>query len=251
MFTLSFPVKLPGEHTFFDNGQYPIPPLPGGLSFRCFSNENAPLVLQISGFATEQDAMDFCPILRSALRVAALDCEHSVTPSVATPTLSIEKHFDGSVPTVTPTKTGAMPYHTTTSMQTGLHISVLSKLVGTSLAQGSPAKVNGKPELALSLELYSDCQFAGERNAQFIVLMTALEILVPKASAKGKRGKVIGLVKQALSRAGHSDPKSAGKVLDALYVARNALLHEAKPVTDPELADLKDIVRCTLKALIE
>jgi hypothetical protein len=251
MFTLSFPVELPDEHTFFDNGQYPIRPLPGGLSLRCVSNKNVPLVLQISGFATEHEAMAFCPILRTALHVADLDCNHSMSPSDAAPSISTAKNFDGSVPTVTPTNICSKPYHATASMQTGIHISVLSKLLGTSLARGTPTKVNAKPELALSLELYADCQFVGERNAQFIVLMTALEVLVPNASSKGKRGAVIALVKQALSKAGHPDPKSAGKGLDGLYVARNTLLHEAKPVTALQLDALKDVVRSTLKALTE
>lgn len=250
MFTLTFPITLSDEHTFFDNGQYPVPPLPGGLSFRCMSfNKSSPLFLQISRFATEQDALQFCPTLRSALRVAALDTEHSIRPSDAAPVASIAKHFDGSVPTVTPTQASAMPYHATASMQNGRHISVLSKLIGASLTQGSPAKVNASPQLALSLELYSGCEFEGERNAQFIVLMSALEILVPNSSPKGKRGAVIGFVKNELSKAGHPDPKSAGKVLDSLFVARNALLHEAKPVSDSELGSLKQIVRSTLKAL--
>jgi hypothetical protein len=126
---------------------------------------------------------------------------------------------------------------------------VLSNLIGASLTQGSPAKVNASPLLALSLELYSGCDFAGERNAQFIVLMSALEVLVPKSSSKRKRGAVIALVKKELSKAGHSDPKSVGKRLDSLYVARNDLLHEAKPVSDSELGSLKQLVRSTLKAL--
>jgi len=136
------------------------------------------------------------------------------------------------------------------SMQNGLHISVLSNLIGAALAQGTPGKVNAKPELALALELYSDCQFAGERHAQFVVLLTALEVLVPKTSSSGKRSAVVALVKNALSKAEHPDPKSAGKCLHSLYEARNALVHEAKPVTDAQLAALKEIVRSTLKGLI-
>jgi hypothetical protein len=168
---------------------------------------------------------------------------------LAVPILSTAQHFDGSVPTVTPTQADAVPYHATASMQNNLHISVLSKLIGASLTQGSPAKVSGNPKLALSLELYSGCEFAGERNAQFIVLMSALEVLVPKSSSKGKRGAVIAFVKRELSKAGDSDPKSAGNRLDSLYVVRNDLLHEAKPVSDSELGSLKKIVRSTLKAL--
>jgi hypothetical protein len=73
MFTLNFPIVLPDEHFFFDNGQYAVPPLPGGLSIGCIHNEGAPVVLQISGFKSAQEAVDFCPALRTALRLAALD----------------------------------------------------------------------------------------------------------------------------------------------------------------------------------
>lgn len=250
MFTLNFPIRLPSEHTFFDNGQYPVPPLPGGFSFGCFSYDNGPLLLQVSGFADEQDAIDFCPTLRTALRVAALDSDHGMTPCGAAPVISGEKHFDGSVPTVTPTETKALPYYMTASTQKCLHVSVLSKWIGAPLAQGTPARVNATPELALALELYSDCQFSGEQNAQFIVLMTTLVILVPNTPSKSKRGAVIALVKRALAKVGHPDPKSVGKALDALYVTRNALLHEAKTVKDDDLQSLKETVRSTLKALI-
>jgi hypothetical protein len=105
---------------------------------------------------------------------------------------------------VTLTGIKALPYHLTASAQQGLHISVLSKLIGASLAQGTPGKVNSKPRLALALQLYSGCEFAGERNAQFIVLMTALEILVPNTSSKGKRSAVVALVKNTLSKAGRT-----------------------------------------------
>jgi hypothetical protein len=250
LFTLNFPIRLPDEHTFFDNGQYPVPSLPGGLSFGCFSNENAPVVLEISGFAMEQDAIDFCTTLRTALRVAALGSHHSFTPSDAACVTSSEKHFNGNVPTVTPTQVKARPYHMSASTQNGLHISVLSKLVGASLVLGTVGRVNAKPELALALELFSDCQFAGERHAQFIVLMTSLEILVSNASSKGKRGAVVALVKNTLAKAGHPDPKSVGKELDNLYVARNALVHEAEPVTDAQLKALKEIVKSTLQGLV-
>jgi hypothetical protein len=218
------------------------------LSFGCFSNENAPVVLQIAGFAVEQDAIDFCATLRTALRVAALDSDHSITPSDAACVTSSQKQFNGNVPTVTPTQVKALPYHISVSGQNGLHISILSKLIGASL--GTVGKVNANPKLALALELYSDCQFAGERHAQFIVLMTALEILIPKASSKGKRGAVVALVKNTLAKAGHPDPKSAADELDDLYVARNALIHEAKPVTGAQLKALKEIVRSTLQGLV-
>jgi hypothetical protein len=250
MFTLNFPITVPEKHTFFDNGQYPVPPLPGDLSFHCISHDKCPIVLQISGFTTEEDAINFSAPLKVALRLAALDGDHSITPSTVMPVVSKTKIFNGSVPTVTPTKVGALPYHASESVQHGLHISVLSKLIGDSLLQGTSAKIVADPKLALSLELYSNCDFAGEQNAQFIVLMSALEVLVPSSTSK-KRGAVIALVKKELGTSGHPDPKSVGKTLDALFVIRNALLHEAKPVSASDLKSLKDVVRSTLRALAD
>jgi hypothetical protein len=151
---------------------------------------------------------------------------------------------------VTPTQIKALPYHAFASTQSGLHISILSKLAGASLALGTVSRVNAKPELALALELLSDCQFAGERHAQFIVLMTALEIQIPNTTSKGKRGAVVGFVKDTLAKAGHANAKAVGKELDDLYVARNALVHESKPATDAQLKALKEIVRSTLQALM-
>jgi hypothetical protein len=72
--------------------------------------------------------------------------------------------------------------------------------------------------------------------------------LLPTTSRSGKRGGVIALVKKALSAAGHADPKSVGKKLNALYGDRNSLIHEGKPVSDSDLAELRKIVRSTLKA---
>lgn len=248
MFTLHFPLQLPAEHAFFDNGQYPIPPLPGGLSIRCISNDDTPLVLHISGFASEEEAVNYGPILRVLLLGASLDSAHSMKPSSAETVVSQAKHFDGSVPTVTPTALGATPYHATMSMQNGLHISVLSRAISACFARNLPAKLIAKPQLSLSLELFSDFEFAGSTNAQFVMLLTALEVLVP-IGTKSKRGPTIALVKAALIVAGHPDPKSVGNRLDTLYVVRNSLVHEAKSVSLHQLTALKEIVRSTLKAL--
>jgi hypothetical protein len=250
LFTLNFPVRIPNEHTYFDGGRHPVPLLPGGLSFGCVDAEDHPLVLRITGFHSEQEALDFCPTLRKALQWASLDSEHSITPSDTSPIISTEKHFDGSIPTVTFTNITALPYFFTASSQNGEHISVLSKQIGAALAHGAVAKMNANSEFSLAVELYANHQFAGERNARFIVLMTALEILVPKTSSRGKRSTVIAMVKDALSKSGHTDPKATGKHLDSLYVARNELVHEAKSVSDADLKALKEIVRSTLTALI-
>jgi len=35
VYRLTFPIQLPEEHGFFDDGQYPVSPLPGGLALGC------------------------------------------------------------------------------------------------------------------------------------------------------------------------------------------------------------------------
>jgi hypothetical protein len=251
LYTLNFPVRLPPEHSYFDNAQYPIPPLPGGLFLNCIENEAAPLVLRVSGFASEEDAIKFSPVLKILLQAASLDSAHSFAPSGASALLSQSKHFNGDLPTVTPTMNAALPWHATASMKSGLHISVLSKLIAEHLTNGVAAKLNANSELALAVEMFSEFEFAGGPNAQFIMLLTALEVMIPATSRAGKRGAVIGLVKKALSAAGHADPKSVGKALDALYNNRNALVHEGVSVTLSKLAELKKIVQDTLKAMIK
>jgi hypothetical protein len=252
VFTLNFPVRLPDEHTYFDDPRYAahVPPLQGGLSLGCISNEGCPLVLKISGFQTEQDAIDFCPSLIASLRIAALDSKHSLTPSTNRAVTSIAKHFDGSVPTVTPTDANCLPYHTSTRQSEGLHISVLAKLIADSLGQSLHTKAAAKPALALALELFSDFEFTGGPNAQFVMLLTALEVLIPKTSKHGKRGAVLGLIKSGLANAGHTDPKPVRKELDRLYDVRNGLIHEGKTVTAEDLATLRDIVRIVLKSML-
>jgi hypothetical protein len=131
-----------------------------------FTQPAGPLIFRVLGFATEQDAIDFCPTLRTALQVVALDSEHSITPSGGMPVVSHEAIFNGSVPTVTPTENKASPYYLKASMRNGLHVSVLSKWLTAAFADGAPGRASAVPKLALSLQLYSDCQFAGERNAQ-------------------------------------------------------------------------------------
>jgi hypothetical protein len=249
LYTLNFPVQLPPEHSYFDNGQYPIPPLPGGLFLNCIEVNGAPLVLRVSGFTSEEDAVNFSPILKTMLQATSLDIGHSFAPLGASAVLSESKHFDGSLPTVTPTANAALPWHATASMKNGLHISVLSKLIADHLTNGVAPKLTANPELALAVEMFSEFEFAGGTNAQFIMLLTALEVMIP-ATSRTKRGAVIGLVKKALSAAGHPDPKSVGKNLDALYQDRNALVHSGVSVALSKLTELKEIVQDTLKAKI-
>src|SRR5262245_15838097 len=65
-------VELPSftsrrTHGFFDNGQYPVPSLPGGLIVGCIELRDGFVVLGISGFATKQQAADFVPSIPPAL----------------------------------------------------------------------------------------------------------------------------------------------------------------------------------------
>lgn len=249
LFTLSFPITLPPEHTFFDNARYPVPPLPGGLSVRCISNEHAPVVLRIAGFASQRDAIDFCSVLRDAIRGASLESDHSMIPSGANAVVSELLLFDGSAPTVTATSLNAMPCVVTTLQQNQLHVSVLSKAIGDCIARGLPANLNANPGHRLSLELFSELEFAGGMNAQFVMLLTALEVLVPKTSSKGKRGSIAALVKATYAAAGHADKKTINRKLNDMYAARNALVHDAKEISRSELAEMKEIVRTTLKLL--
>ncbi len=250
LFTLYFPVHLPDDHSYFDNKELPTLSLENGLSVTCGHDDSMPFVLQISGFPDQKHAVDFCPTLRTALRLAALDTPHSIMPSDAPPTIASKELFDGNVPTVCATNSKARPYHLSSSMRTGLHISNLANLIDQHISQGHCTKAQSAPELSLAIELYSNCEFAGGPKAQFVTLLTALEVLLPKASAKGKRGAVIALVKQQYSKAGYADPKSIGKELDTLYKARNDLVHEAKAVTREQLTQLREIVRVTLRTLV-
>jgi hypothetical protein len=219
-------------------------------NYRAEHSKGAPLVLKISGFASEKDAKDFASMLMHSLRWASLRCGHSISPSSTEPNVSEGKMFDGSRPTVFSTNLNALPYHMSASVVEGLHLAVLSGYINEALADSIPKKLAADTALGLALELFADVEFAGATNSQFVVLFTALEVLVPKATSRGKRGAVVGMVKKALLNAGHANPKSIAKQLDELYVTRNDLMHEAKTVRSSELDELRAIVRDTLVALI-
>jgi hypothetical protein len=247
MFTLHVPIVLPPGHSFFDNGQYPVPPLPGNLIVSSVAHENAPLFLSIAGFQTEPEARDFWPTLRASLLWATLQAEHSMAIDTGDVVTADKGMFDGSRPTVFATG-GPTPYYASGSAQHGLHISVLSNYLNDGMGKGLSAKLKAKAEVALALELFSGFQFAGTRNSQFVVLFSALEVMETKSTKK--RGATIKRVKDALSKIGHPDPKFVGKRLDKLYENRNDLIHEALPISDAQLSELAEIVRSTLKALL-
>lgn len=67
----------------------------------------------------------------------------------------------------------------------------------------------------------------------------------------GKRGQVVKLVRDTLRMSGRCDAKAIGKRIDTLYEVRNDLVHEARPVTSTQVEELSEIVRDTLRALID
>lgn len=247
MFTLHVPVVLPADHSFFDNGQYPVPPLPGNLTVSSVAHENAPLFLGIAGFPTETEARKFWPTLRASILWATLQSKQSMAIRADDVVTADKGMFDGSRPTIFATGS-ATPYYASGFAQHSLHISVLSNYLSDGIGIGLLAKLKSQPEVALALELFSEFQFAGTRNSQFVMLFSALEVMETKATQK--RGPTIKRVKDALSKVGHADPKSMGKRLDKLYLDRNDLIHEGLPISDAQLAELAEIVRSTLKALL-
>lgn len=152
---------------------------------------------------------------------------------------------------MTLTANAASPWHVTVSMKNGLHISLLARLIAEHLTNRVADKLTANPELALAVDLFSEFEFSGGPNARFIMLLTALEVMIPATSHAGKRGAVIALVKKALTAARYADPKSVGKKLDVLYEDRNALVHDGVSVSSSKLTELKKIVQDTLKAKIK
>jgi hypothetical protein len=249
MYSLIFPVVLPPDRTYFNHPQAPVPPLSGGLLLSCMEHSGGfPLLLTVSGFGTEQEAMGYAETLRYALQWASLRRGHSFSPSSSEAVVSNERHFDGSTPTVFPAASTPTPFGTRTSDVKGSHLAILSGDINVALMEGVPAKLAGDGALSLAVELFADVEFVGGTNARFIVLFTALEVLLPRKS-RGKRGAVVRLVKEALAKGGREVSKSVGKQVDNLYQRRNDLVHEGKAVTTSEVRELQTIVRDTLLAL--
>jgi hypothetical protein len=249
MFTLSFPVLLPPDRSFFIDERAAVPPLNGKLDLSCGEHgEQSPLVLQVSGFPSEDEAKQFAPALASALRWASICCGYSISPSRDGVVSVSTKHFDGSIPTVFPTTSRATPYHTTTTMVRGEHLILLSRRLNEAFSLEVPATLQSDKALALAVELFSDVEFVGGINARFVVMFTALEVLV---SSKSKRGAVVVLVKSSLSAAGREDAKIMGKTIDDFYVMRNDLVHEATSIDGPAYDQLRTIVQDVLSSRIK
>lgn len=254
MYSISLPLDLPADRSFFSDG-YPLPLIAGKHPLSCdqtrggmtSSDEHFPLLLRLDGFETQKEAEDFLPGFIAALRWASIDMGHSVSPSTEAPIFPKENHFDGRRTAISQTSHGCRGWFATVNSVASEHIGKVGKAIEGAFSLQVPAKFANEPELKLAFELYSDVEFAGGTNAKFIVLISALEIFLPPN--KG-RGAVIKFVKDTLAADGQTDGKSVGKVLDNLFILRNALLHEAKSVTFEDLKSLREIVGRVLKAKI-
>lgn len=251
MYSVALPVSLPEERAFHIDGRANVPPLKGGLSLSCEKHtEGFPLVLTVAGLPDLECAKSFISELASAVRCASLDLGYSLSPSDREPTVTTIRVFDGSFPTVFQTDLAARPMLATAYACMSEHLTTLAKPIDTGLTTGRVARLRDNPPLAVAVRLFSEMEFSGGETAKFVVLLSALEVLIPKSGGT-KRSRVVALVKKTLHDAGRCDAKAKGKQLDALYEVRNELIHEAHPVTSAQVRSLAEIVRDTLRLLVD
>lgn len=241
MFTLYFPISLPEGRGLFSNG-FEYPAIKGGLHLGLLpATDDIPLhTLVVTGFETLDAAAGFVPELQTALRIASVHLGYSIGFSGKDACAANSSNFDGAVPTVLPASTPARPYYTSSSTSYQIHVSNIAGLVSSALNSGANSRANDDPGLALSLQLHADSDFAGGTNARFMVLVTAIEVLV-EGTGGSKRNAAKAMVKRSVS-------KACAKRLDILYGARNALVHDGVAVTTAQLSELRAIVGQVLKA---
>lgn len=250
MYSLALPVWLPEDRSFHIDGRASVPPLVGGLTLGCETHsENFPLVLKVSGLPDSETALEFAPKLASAIRYASLELGYSLRPSDAEPSVTTISAFDGGSPTVFETTLAARPMTVTAYACMSEHLITLAKQLDDGLATGRVERLMEYPQLSVAVRLFSEVEFAGGETAKFVVLLSALEVLIPK-SPGGKRSRVRALVTKALREAGRTDAKEMGRNLDAMYEVRNELIHEARPVASTQVRELSEIVRETLRSLV-
>lgn len=196
-----------------------------------------------------QAAREFAPRLARCIQWASLKFGHSMSPSLSEAVESQQKIYAGSLPTVFATALKAHDYHTSMTSKASRHISELVTCINDAFEQNVTSTVATGHPLSLALELHSNVGFSGGANAQFIALFSALEVLVPQKS-KANRGDIVRLVKNTLSGIGRTDAKTVGKRVEALYIERNALVHEGKAISSSMVNELDQIVRDTLIALV-
>lgn len=251
MFTLAYPISLPEERGFHDDARATTPPLAGGLRLTCLDFRQGQVqLLLIQGFESAEAAVGFSREFGTALQCASLSLPHGIGISDAEPVSEFLKRYDGHVPAVYPTVPGASPYFASSSVTSIDHVTGLAALLNHDLQKGTSRRLADWPQLNVAVRLFSEAEFAGGETARFVVLLSALEVLVAQAR-NGKRNQVLKLVRDTLSAAGREDRKAVCAELSDLYDTRNALLHEAKPVTGGDVARLRAIVRDTLRILVD
>lgn len=252
MYTLAYPIILPEGHGFHDDPRAIAPLLEGGLRLTCrkFSLNEAQILL-VEGFDDANTAVQFSNSFGAALRCASLSLTHGFNLHGGPAVIDHEGiYYDGHVPTVYPTGSGAKPIFATARVANIDHIIGLAEQLNHELRDGTAKRLDHWPELAVSVRLFSEVDFAGGETARFVVLFSALEVLVQKARG-GKRTHVQRLVRNTLTSADRPGRKSMCADLDMLYDVRNGLLHEAKPATAGDVKRLREIVRETLRILVD
>lgn len=250
MYSLSLPLTLPEDRAFMVDDRLKIPPLLDSYPVTCTRHsEEFPQLLVVSGLPDIHTAQAFFHQLSSALRCGSLHLDHGFEIPSTEPVIATLRIYDGQFPTIFKTALNAKPAHTNAYVVMGQHLMTLTKAVDRALITGESERLTQRPELAAAVKIYSEMEFAGGSTAKFVVLLSALEVLVPKTQG-GKRGAVAKLVFEALKSAGREDAKAVRKQIDSLYQARNDLVHEARPVTTAQVRELSIIVRDTLRCLV-
>jgi hypothetical protein len=247
MFTLHVPIALPDGFFFTEDGRVPVPPLLGHLkiSFAMPTTE-PPFALKISGFETIDDARAFLPRLKHAFHWASIQLGHSVVPDTQTPSENDQKIYNGNAPQVMLTTLSAQPMFASATSSLGTHLAVLSGHLNEALESSSTPL---EPRVSLAMELFARNDFVGGSLAQFVMLFTALEVLVDGTAGYGKRGPVLSLVNKICVKDGRTDGKGVVKRLDGLYRERNDAIHFGQDIGPASLKALKAIVKDALRAL--
>lgn len=251
MYTLAYPIMLPEGHGFHDDPRAVAPLLEGGLRLTCrkFNLKQAQILL-VEGFLDANAAVQFSNSFDAALRCASLSLTHGFNLHSGPAVIDHEGIYDGHVPTVYPTGLDAKPIFATARVANLDHVIGLVEQLNHEFRNETAKRLDHWPELTTSVRLFSEVDFAGGETARFVVLFSALEVLVRKARG-GKRTHVQRLVRDTLTSADRPGRKSVCADLDKLYDVRNRLLHEAKPVTALDVKRLREIVRETLRILVD
>jgi hypothetical protein len=250
MYSLAYPVTLPDDHTFHVDDRTPVPPV-ASFTISCNQHQRGnPQVFSFHGFSDPAAAEQFSKRLADAFLCASLALPHGFRLPDRPLNVTERRHYDGWTPTVYPSKINATAVTANAFMTSSVHLVTLARQLDFELQSGAVDRVSNSAELALAIRLFSESVFAGGETARFVVLLSALEVLVD-ANRGSKRGAIRKLVFQVMKASGRTDAKVVGNQIDALYKARNALIHEARPVSVGLVQELEAVVRDTLRCLAD